>query len=148
MTLLPSVLVLVIVVLSPESNEWKEESRQYLPYKDLIRNYYGLLSLLAIFWVVVPGVAYIAFYWVPKMLSDISGKDGVDYDFLMILHASAILASLCASIVVDYGRRKVLVIDLLVLAVAFVCVQHAPTIFTWKLGFLLVEWCITFAWTV
>merc|ERR1719191_288968 len=119
MTLLPSVLVLVIVVLSPESNEWKEESRQYLPYKDLIRNYYGLLSLLAIFWVVVPGVAYIAFYWGPKMLSDFSGKAGVDYDFFMILHVIAIASSVFASTVVDYGRRKVLVVNLVVLALAF-----------------------------
>lgn len=148
LTLVPAVFVLVIVFMTPESKEWKDESRQYLPYKDLIRNYTGSLALLAIFWVVVPGVAYIGFYWGPKMLSDFSAKDGVDYDFFMVMHGSAILASLFASTVVDYGRRKVLVIDLLVLAVGYVAMQHAPTIFLWKLSFLLVEWCITFAWTV
>jgi MFS family permease len=103
---------------------------------------------LAIFWIVVPGVAYVSFYWGPKLLSDFSGKDGVDYDFFMVIHGNAILSSLFVGTVVDYGRRRVLVIDLFVLAVAFTAMQHAPTIFTWKLCFLLVECCITIAWTV
>lgn len=148
LTVVPAVFVLIIVFLSPESREWRDESREYLPYRDLIRNYYGLLGTLAIFWIIVPGVAYVNFYWGPKLLNDFSGKDGVDYDFFMMMHSTAIFSSLFASTVVDYGRRKVLVIDLLVLAVGFVAMHHAPTIFTWKLGFLLVEWCLSFAWTV
>lgn len=147
-TLVPAVFVLVIVFMSPESAEWKDESRQYLPYKDLILNYYGLLSLLAIFWVVIPAVGYIGFYWSPKFLNDFTGKDKVDYDFLMMLHVAAIFSSLLVSTVVDYGRRKVLVIDLFLLALAYVALQHAPTVFLWKLCFLLVEFCVVFAWTV
>ena len=92
--------------------------------------------------------AYVWYYWGPKMLTEFSGKEGMDYDFFMILHVTAIMASLFASTVIDYGRRKVLFVNLLVLAVAFVAVQHAPTIFTWKLGFLLVEGCVNFSWTV
>jgi MFS family permease len=148
LTLVPAVFILVIVFFAPESAEWKDESPHYLPYKDLIRNHYGLLSLLAIFWVIVPGVSYIGFYWGPKMLSDFSGKQGVDYDFFMILHGAAILSSLFASTVVDYGRRRVLVIDLLVMAAAFVAIQHAQTTFAWKLSFLVSDACVQFAWTV
>jgi len=148
LTLVPAVFILAIVFLSPEGREWKEVSDEYLPYKDLIRNYYALLSLLAMFWVAVPGVAYVWYYWGPKMLTEFSGKEGMDYDFFMILHVTAIMASLFASTVIDYGRRKVLFVNLLVLAVAFVAIQHAPTIFTWKLGFLLVEGCVNFSWTV
>jgi hypothetical protein len=148
MPLVPAIIVFSVVYACSESAAWKNESRHILPYMDLLVGHGHKIALLAFFWIIIPASSYIAFFWGPVMLSDLSGNDEVDYDFFMMVHLASIPASLIAGSVIDYGRRLTLLIDLLLLTAGFIAVQLAPTTMLWKVSFLFVEVCITFGWTI
>jgi MFS family permease len=146
--LVPAIIVFSIVYGCSESAEWKNQSRDILPYSDLIRGHGNKIALLICFWLVIPASSYIVYFWGPEMLREISGDEEMDYDFFMIVHWSSLFSSLVAGLVIDYGRRLSLVVDLLLLTLGFILIQLAPTTALWKLSFLFVDVCITFGWTV
>jgi MFS family permease len=148
MPLVPAILLFSIVLACSESAAWKAESRDILPYTDLLRGHGHKIALLACFWIVIPAASYLLYFWGPVMLGELAGDGEMDYIFFMVVHLSSIPASLLAGCVIDYGRRLTLLIDLLFLSAGFLAVQLAPTTALWKVAFLLVEVCITIGWTI
>jgi MFS family permease len=146
--MVPAILVFFIVLASSESAAWQNQSREILPYTDLLRGHGHKILLLACFWVVIPASAYLLYFWAPIMLMGISGEDKMDYDFFMLVHAVSVPASILAGCVIDYGRRLTLVIDLLLLTLGFVVIQLATSTALWKASFLFVEVCLCVGWTV
>lgn len=148
MPMVPAILVFSIVYACDESKEWQSQSRDILPYIDLLRGHGYKIALLACFWIVIPASSYIAFLWGPDLLMELSGDEEVDYNFFMFVHFLSIPTSIFAGCVIDYGRRLTLVIDLFFLTLGFIALQLAPTTALWKLSFLFVEVCLVFGWTV
>jgi MFS family permease len=146
--LVPAISVFFVVLACNESAAWQNESRDILPYTELLRGHGHKMAMLAVMWLVIPASSYIAFFWGPVLLNDLSGDAGVDYVYFMIVHLSSIPSAFLAGCVVDYGRRLTLFIDLLCLTGGFIAIQLAPTTAIWKVTFLFIEVCITFGWTI
>jgi MFS family permease len=145
----PCVVALVLVYLSPESERWRSaHQRESFALTEMLRTQLLRLVMTAMFWIAIPGCSYILYMWGPELLMTREGSSEVDLNFFVMMAVMSPSASFVSAGIIDLGRRRVLVVTMFLISLSFLWLHHAPTTLMWKIAYACLEFLLGVAWTI